>query len=33
MFTVTDKANEMIKDFMKNRDANQSIRLMVFEGG
>lgn len=33
MFTVTDKANEMIRDFMKNRNENLPIRVMVFEGG
>jgi len=33
MFTVTEKANEMIKDFMKNRPENLPIRVMVFEGG
>lgn len=33
MFTVTEKANEMIRDFMKNRKENLPIRVMVFEGG
>jgi Fe-S cluster assembly iron-binding protein IscA len=33
MFTVTEKANEMIKDFMKNRKESQPIRVMIFEGG
>jgi len=33
MFTVTEKANEMIKDFMKNRKENLPIRVMMFEGG
>jgi iron-sulfur cluster assembly accessory protein len=33
MFTVTEKANEMIKDFMKNRTEGLPIRVMVFEGG
>lgn len=33
MFSITDKANEMIKEFMKNRKENLPIRVMVFEGG
>ncbi|PKN35122.1 MAG: hypothetical protein CVU61_05505 [Deltaproteobacteria bacterium HGW-Deltaproteobacteria-19] len=33
MFSVTEKANEMIKDFMKNRKENLPIRVMILEGG
>jgi hypothetical protein len=34
MFEVTDKASEMIKQFLKDReDTVQSIRIMVSGGG
>ncbi len=33
MFTVTEKANEMIKDFMKNRPGPASVRVMMMQGG
>lgn len=33
MFTVSAKASEMIKDFLKNRDDAPSIRVLMQEGG
>jgi hypothetical protein len=33
MFEVTDKAVEMIKDFLKDRDAIPPIRIMLSQGG
>ena len=29
MFEVTEKASEMIKDFIKDRDEIQAIRIMM----
>lgn len=33
MFTVSEKASEMIKDFLKNRTDAPSIRVLMQEGG
>jgi hypothetical protein len=33
MFEVTEKAIEMITEFLKDRDEAHSIRLMMMEGG
>jgi Fe-S cluster assembly iron-binding protein IscA len=33
MFSVTDKASEMIKEFLKNRPEAPSIRVVMQEGG
>jgi Fe-S cluster assembly iron-binding protein IscA len=33
MFEVSDKASEMIKEFLKNRDVNQAIRILMAGGG
>jgi hypothetical protein len=33
MFTVTEKAIEMIKDFLKDKGEEHTIRLMMNEGG
>ncbi len=33
MFKVTEKASEMIKDLLKDKDEFPSIRLMLSEGG
>jgi Fe-S cluster assembly iron-binding protein IscA len=33
MFEVTEKANEMIKDFLKDKEAKLSIRIMLSKGG
>lgn len=33
MLQVTDKANEMIKEFLAGREGPTSVRIMVFEGG
>jgi Fe-S cluster assembly iron-binding protein IscA len=33
MFEVTDKAVEMIQDFLKNRSEEHIIRIMMNEGG
>ena len=33
MFSVSEKANEMIKEFLKNRTAAASIRVLMQEGG
>jgi hypothetical protein len=33
MFEVTDKAVEMIKDFLKDRDVVPPIRVMLSQGG
>ncbi len=33
MFSVTDKAIEMIKEFLKNRTDAPSIRVVMQEGG
>jgi Fe-S cluster assembly iron-binding protein IscA len=33
MFSVTEKASEMIKGFLKNRPEAASIRVLMQEGG
>ena len=33
MFEVTEKASEMIKDFLKDREELPAIRLMLAQGG
>ena len=33
MFEVTEKASEMIKDFLKDRDPVPPIRIMLSQGG
>jgi len=33
MLEVTEKASEMIKDFLKDRDAIPAIRIMLSQGG
>ena len=33
MFEVTEKASEMIKDFLKDREEIPSIRIMLSQGG
>ncbi len=33
MFSVTEKASEMIKEFLKNRTEAPSIRVLMQEGG
>ena len=33
MFEVTEKASEMIKDFLKDREEFPPIRLMMSQGG
>jgi hypothetical protein len=32
MFTVTDKASEVIKEFLKDKDANSVIRVLMSMG-
>ena len=33
MFEVTEKASDMIKDFLKDKDEFPAIRLMLSQGG
>ncbi len=33
MLEVTEKASEMIKDFLKDKDTYPPIRLMLSQGG
>ena len=33
MFEVTEKASDMIKDFLKDRDEIPHIRIMLSQGG
>ena len=33
MVEVTEKASEMIKDFLKGRDEIPAIRIMLSQGG
>jgi Fe-S cluster assembly iron-binding protein IscA len=33
MFSVSEKASEMIKEFLKNRAEAPSIRVLMQEGG
>lgn len=33
MLEITEKASEMIKDFLKDKDEIQAIRIMLSQGG
>ena len=33
MFEVTEKASEMLKDFLKEREDSPAIRIMLSQGG
>ena len=33
MLEITDKASEMIKDFLKDREETPAIRIMLSQGG
>ena len=33
MLKITEKASEMVKDFLKDRDDIQAIRIMLSQGG
>jgi len=33
MFQVSEKASEMIKDYVKDKEANLNVRVMMHEGG
>jgi Fe-S cluster assembly iron-binding protein IscA len=33
MFEVSEKASEMIKGFLKDKEANLAVRVMMNEGG
>jgi len=33
MFSVSEKASEMIKEFLKNRTEVPSVRVLMQEGG
>jgi Fe-S cluster assembly iron-binding protein IscA len=33
MFEITEKASQMIKEFLKDRDAIPAIRIMLSQGG
>jgi Fe-S cluster assembly iron-binding protein IscA len=33
MFTISEKASEIIKDFLKNKEENSNIRVFLAEGG
>lgn len=33
MFEVTEKASDMIKDFLKDREVIPHIRIMLSQGG
>ena len=33
MFQVTEKASEMIKDYLKDKEANLGVRVTMYEGG
>lgn len=33
MFEITQKANEMVKDYLKDREAVPSVRIFLSEGG
>ncbi len=33
MFQVSEKASEMIKDYLKDKEQNLSIRVLMHEGG
>ncbi len=33
MFEITDKASDMVKEFLKDKEEIPSIRIMLSEGG
>jgi Fe-S cluster assembly iron-binding protein IscA len=33
MFEITEKASEMVKDFLKDKEETPSIRIMLSQGG
>jgi Fe-S cluster assembly iron-binding protein IscA len=33
MFEVSEKASEMIKDYLKDKEENLAIRVLMNEGG
>jgi Fe-S cluster assembly iron-binding protein IscA len=33
MFNVSEKASEMIKDFLKDKEENTNIRVFLSQGG
>jgi len=33
MFEITEKASNMVKDFLKDKEEIPSIRIMLSEGG
>ena len=33
MFEVTEKASEMIKEYLKDKEGTSSIRIMLSQGG
>lgn len=33
MFEVTEKAREMIKNILKDKEATSPVRIMLYEGG
>ncbi len=33
MFEVSEKASEMIKDYLKDKEGNLAVRVMLHEGG
>ena len=33
MFQVSEKASEMIKDYLKDKEANLTVRVILHEGG
>lgn len=33
MFEITQKANEMVKDYLKDREVVPSVRIFLSEGG
>jgi hypothetical protein len=32
MFTVTDKASEVIKDFLKDKNESSAVRIVMSQG-
>ena len=32
MFTVTDKASEVIKDFLKDKNESSAVRIIISQG-
>lgn len=33
MLEITDRANEMIKEFLEGREGPTAVRIMLLEGG